>query len=105
MFDWTHTCRLAGPLVVAMLVAGCGDIHSRTDFSAAVQNRSEEEVTKEFGKPVSVDAEDPKRVVWTYAHKTFDTENQDKRDANTLVIFGPGDASGKLKVIAVEFRN
>ncbi len=104
MSNWNHVRSVAASFVLAIFIAGCGDIHSRADFSTAVQSKTEDEVTKQFGKPTTVDAKDPNRVVWTYASKTFDTENQNKRDAKTLVIFGPGDAGGKLKAIAVDFQ-
>ncbi len=104
MSNGKHVRSVAASLVLGIFIAGCGDIYSRADFSTAVQSKAEDEVTKHFGKPTSVDAKDPNRVVWTYTSKTFNTEDQNKRDAKTLVIFGPSEAGGKLKVIAVEFQ-
>ena len=49
--------------------------------------RSEPEVQKQFGKPVSVDSQNPKRVVWTYTGATFNIDKGNARDAKTMVIF------------------
>lgn len=98
------TTRIGNALLIAgaLLLAACGDIHSRSDFSTMVMNKSEEEVKTAAGKPAEIDNSNPDRVVWTYKLETFDVDNGNKRDAKTIVIFekGPG---GKLRVTNVQF--
>ena len=85
----------------SLLLAACGNIFSRTDFTTMVMDKSEEEVKSKAGKPAEIDASNPDHVVWTYKLETFGEGN--KRDDKTMVIFerkGPG---GKLKVTNVQF--
>jgi hypothetical protein len=93
-------------LVTAALsgLAGCGDIHGHEEFSKMVMNRAEADVSKSIGKPAAVDSTNPARVVWTYNNVTYDIENQNKRDARTLVVFAPG-TDGTLKVAEVKYEN
>ena len=50
-----------------------------------------------------MDDSNPAHVTWTYEAKTFDYENNNKRDTKTLVIFERDAATGKLKVTDVKF--
>lgn len=96
----------AAALVIAMLAgSGCGEFYGRSDFSSYVMNKTEEEVVSKVGKADAVDNSNPARVTWTYKGKTFDYENQNKRDAKALVIFQRDGASGKLKVTEVKFES
>jgi len=96
----------AAALVIAMLaLGGCGDIYGRSDFSSFVMGKSEQEVVKMVGKADTVDTSDPAHVTWIYKGKTFDFENQNKRDAQALVIFQPDSTNGKLKVTEVKFQS
>ena len=90
-------------VLVLVLLAGCGNIYSRGDFVGMVMNKSEEEVTKQIGKPSAVDSSNPDRVIWTYTHETFNLENQNTRDARTMVIFEHKGPQGELKVTSVEY--
>lgn len=96
---------LAALLAIAMLVmGGCGEIHSRAEFTTLVTDKSEDEVKKNIGKPASVDTSNPKLVTWTYTGATFDGENKNAQDAKTIVSFAPNPANGKLKVVSVKFN-
>jgi hypothetical protein len=96
----------AAALVIAMVVvSGCGEFFGRSDFSSYVMGKTEAEVIDKVGKAASVDASNPAHVTWTYESKTFDYENQNKRDAKTLVIFERDAATGKLKVTDVKFQS
>jgi hypothetical protein len=98
--------RLTRALALAAAVltlAACGDLYSRTDFTTMVMNKSESEVRKQVGKPSEVDASNPKRVIWTYTNTTFDIDNQNKRDAKTMLILEPNGSGGALMVTNVEF--
>ncbi|OGA54302.1 MAG: hypothetical protein A3F74_13295 [Betaproteobacteria bacterium RIFCSPLOWO2_12_FULL_62_58] len=96
----------AAALVIAMLaLGGCGDMYGRSDFSGFVMGKSEQEVVKMVGKADTVDDSNPARVTWTYKGRTFDFEQQNKRDAKALVIFQRDSADGKLKVTEVKFES
>ncbi len=99
------TTRIGNSLLIAaaLLLAACGNIFSRADFTTMVMDKSEEEVTSKAGKPAEVDATNPGHVVWTYKLETFNNENGNKRDDKTKVIFEPRGPNGKLKVTNVEF--
>lgn len=95
---------LVTALVVPMLmIAGCGDIYSRSDLTTMVMSKSEDEVIKQLGKPSSVDSTNSDRVIWTYTHKTYNLENQNTRDAKTMLIFEHKGTRGALMVTNVEF--
>jgi len=96
----------AAALVFAMLaLGGCGDMYGRSDFTGFVMGKSEQEVVKIVGKADTVDDSNPARVTWTYKGRTFDFENQNKRDAKAVVTFERDSASGKLKVTEVKFES
>jgi|SRR5687767_10191599 hypothetical protein len=99
------TARAAVVLGFSMLaMAGCGDIHSRGEFTTLVTDKSEEEVVKNVGKPASVDASNPARVTWTYKTASYDIARQNARDDKTVVVFAPNPATGKLKAVEVKFN-
>ena len=84
--------------------AGCSDSgHPRGMFTGRVVDKSEDEVTADIGKPESVDKSNPERVRWVYKRKTFDPDNLNTPDAETVLVFKK-DASGKLKVAEVAFN-
>ena len=99
---WKYILRGALVPILALALTACGDIYSREDFTKAVVGKSDDEVSKQFGKPGIVDTSNPKRVVWTYIRETFDLANQNKRDPKTMVIFEQ-QPDGKLVVTKVEF--
>ena len=92
-------------LAIAVLAtAGCGDVYVHEEFDKLTMNKSEAEVQTTIGKPTSVDANNPAHVTWTYYSKTFDIDNQNKRDSKTVLVFEPDPASKKLKVVKVEYQ-
>lgn len=93
--------------VVSSLVfaAGCspgGGGQQRGLFTGYVTDKTEEEVTAKVGKPDSVDASNPNTPRWIYRNKTFDPDNQNQVDKETILIFQK-DASGKFKCTQVVF--
>ena len=105
---FSRTARLlalSAALAFALLGAGCkGDAgHQRGLFSGYVMEKTEEEVTGKVGKPDSVDASNPNVQKWTYKRKTFDPDNLNRVDDETILIFQKDPASGKLKVTQVIF--
>ena len=94
---------VAALLAPILWIAGCGEIYSRGDFTTKVMNKSETDIIKEIGKPSNVDSSNPNRVIWTYTSKTFNIENQNTRDAKTMLIFEHKGTAGALMVTNVEF--
>lgn len=91
-------------MVVTMLViAGCGDIFGHDEFHKLVMNKPETEVVESIGKPAAVDSSNPARVTWTYNSLTYDIENQNKRDSKVVLVLAPDAATGKLKVIEIQY--
>ena len=89
--------RIALVLVVASaaLLAGCiGGTHSRGQFHGYVVGVAAEEIEGRMGKPVAVDASDPKQPRWVYEKKTFDPDNFNQVDQKTTIILERKD--GKL---------
>ena len=89
--------------ILLFIMMGCGQIQGREEFTKAVMNKSEQEVTDAVGKPAAVDASNPARVRWTYNAVTYDIDKQNKRDDKSVVIFAPSAEKGQLKVVGVEF--
>ena len=90
--------RLPGLIVLAsfLVLAGCGaGTHSRGQFHGHVVGATEEEIVSKMGKPVEVDAKDPKSPRWVYKNKTFDPDNFNKVDERTIILF-ERNAEGKL---------
>lgn len=87
---------------LALALSACGDISNREDFATGIKDKTETEVLKYAGKPVSVDSADPARVAWVYKARTFDVQTG-RRDNETDVIFSPG-SDGKLHVADVVFK-
>jgi len=90
---------------ILMAMAGCSGSDGgqpRGLFTGYVTDKSEEEVTAKFGKPDSVDTSTPNTTKWTYKRKTFDPDNQNQVDAETILIFQK-EAGGKMKVTQVIF--
>jgi hypothetical protein len=94
----TTACAIA-----ALALAGCGPVYERSDFLKEVQNKSEAEVQKALGKPASIDASNPDRVVWTYTGESFDLANGNKRDSKQIVVFAR--VGDKLMVTDVQFEH
>jgi hypothetical protein len=98
--------RLAATAVLAagILLAGCSEMVSRTDFAARVKDKSDAEVAKVIGKPSAVDESKPDRVTWTYTSKTFNVDDRNKFDTKAVVVFSKAAANGKLMVTDVQFE-
>ena len=101
--EWMRSARAFALAVAVLMIAACGNIYSRTDFTTMVINKSDEEVVKQVGKPANVDTSNPERVIWTYSHTTFDIDNQNKRDVKATLILERKGTGGALMVTNVEF--
>ena len=54
------------------------------------------------GKPDAVDSSNPNTLKWVYKRKTFDPDNSNQVDNETILIFQK-DKGGKFKVSQVVF--
>lgn len=111
MYEAHWIARIARLLALAvlagLLVTGCGKGgeggHQRGLFVGSVKDKTEEEVAGKYGKPDVVDTANPNTPKWIYKRKTFDPDNQNQVDNETILIFQKYPASGKLKVSEVIF--
>jgi hypothetical protein len=92
----------SGVIVAAVGCSPGGGGQQRGLFVGYVTDKSEEEVTAKVGKPDSVDTSNPNTPKWIYKKKTFDPDNQNQVDNETILIFQK-DASGKFKCTQVIF--
>jgi hypothetical protein len=99
--------RLLGALALAtffLAATGCsGSGHPRGMFTGRVMDKTEDEIVADIGKPESIDKTAADRVKWIYKKKTFDPDNMNTPDAETVLVF-KRDAAGKLKVAEVAFN-
>lgn len=91
---------------LVLLLAGCSGSsggQQRGLFVGYVTDKTEQEVVDKVGKPDSVDASKPNTPRWIYKKKTFDPDNQNQVDNETILIFQK-DSSGTFKVTQVVFN-
>jgi hypothetical protein len=99
---------MKAPLIAAICgvfiaLTACSDGgQQRGLFTGYVTDKTEEEVAGKVGKPDAVDSSNPNTLKWVYKRKTFDPDNQNQVDNETILIF-QRDASGKFKVKQVVF--
>jgi hypothetical protein len=89
-------------VLVLSACSGSGGGQQRGLFVGYVTDKTEEEVVAKVGKPDSVDNSKPNTPRWIYKKKTFDPDNQNQVDNETILIFQK-DSSGKFKVTTVIF--
>ncbi len=92
----------SGLVLAAAACSPGGGGQQRGLFIGYVTDKTEEEVTTKVGKPDAVDASKPNTPRWIYKKKTFDPDNQNQVDPETILIFQK-DASGKFKCTQVVF--
>ena len=92
-------------LIASAMLAGCspGGGYQRGIFTGYVVDSTEEEIVSKIGKPDRIDAADPSAPKWVYNKKTFDPDNQNKADAETIVVFKKDPKTGKLVGAEVQF--
>ena len=88
--------------MIAALLACSEGGQQRGLFTGYVTDKTEEEVIEKVGKPDSVDKSNPNTVKWVYKKKTFDPDNQNQVDNETILLFQK-DKDGKFKVRQVVF--
>ena len=94
---------VAAAFGMVLALTGCSDGgQQRGLFTGYVADKTEEEVVAKVGKPDSIDNSKPNTPRWIYKRKTFDPENLNQVDNETILIFQK-DAAGRLKVSQVIF--
>jgi hypothetical protein len=91
----------AAALVLGACGAGGG--YQRGIFTGYVVDAAEGDIVAKVGKPDSVDATDPNAPKWVYKKKTFDPDNMNKTDEETIVVMKKDPSTGKLTGAEVLF--
>ena len=89
-------------LMMALPACSGGSGQQRGLFQGYVIGKTEEDVVAKVGKPDSIDTSKPDTPRWIYKKKTFDPDNQNQVDNETILIFRK-DATRKFKVTQVIF--
>ena len=99
-----RSLAIAALAAATLVVAACtGSGHTRGMFTGKVMGKTEAEIVAEYGPPTSVDRKNPDGPVLLYTNKTFDPDNSNRPDPETL-IFLAKDKDGKIKAADVSFR-
>jgi hypothetical protein len=90
-------------VLCALLLYGCsGGTHSRGLFEGTVMGQTETAVTERYGKPDTSDVNDDKKHKLTYKTRTFDPDNANRVDTETIVTFEKN-KDGQFVATAVAF--
>lgn len=89
----------------ALALGGCGGAgYSRGVFQGFVVGKTEAEIIDQMGNPSTVDRANPESPVLVYREKTFDADNGNRLDPETLVYLRKDDRSGKVTAYDLGFR-
>ena len=101
----SRSFALALLVSAALVLAGCGQSggYQRGIFTGYVVDTPEDEIISKIGKPDRIDAAESNSPKWVYNKKTFDPDNMNTPDNETILVF-KRDAGGKLKVAEVTFN-
>jgi len=88
-----------------LVIGGCGVSggYQRGIFTGYVVDVAEDDIIAKVGKPDRIDAADSNAPKWVYKKKTFDPDNMNKTDDETIVVMKKDATSGKLKGAEVMF--
>jgi hypothetical protein len=89
-------------LMMGLSACSGGGGQQRALFQGHVTDKTEEDVVAKVGKPDSIDTSRPDTPRWIYRKKTFDPDNQNQVDNETILVFQK-DATGTFKVTRVIF--
>ena len=98
-----RTLGIAFLVVASLALAACQGGHTRGMFSGKVLGKTEAEIIDTYGPPASFDRKNPDSPVIVYTAKTFDPDNSNRPDPETL-IFLAKDKDGKIVAADVSFR-
>jgi hypothetical protein len=75
-------------ILCTLLLVGCNSgTHSRGLFEGTVIGQTEAAVTERYGKPDASDSKDDQKHKLSYKTRTFDPDNANRVDAETIVTF------------------
>lgn len=76
----------------ALALTGCkpGAGHTRGMFSGQVIGKTEAEIVDKYGQPAAADHSRPDMQVLTYKAVTFDPDNENKPDTETVIYLTKG---------------
>lgn len=94
---------LAAATVVTLGACGSGGGYQRGIFTGYVVDVPEADIVAKIGKPDRIDAADTNAPKWVYKKKTFDPDNMNKTDEETIVVMKKDAATGQLKGSEVLF--
>jgi hypothetical protein len=96
--------RSLAVVALTVVIAACsGGGYQRGIFQGYVVNATEEEIVSKIGKPDRIDAADPAAPRWYYAKKTFDPDNMNKVDEQTIVVLKKDPKTGQMRGAEVLF--
>ena len=100
-----RTLAVAVILAASAVIFGCsqGGGHTRGMFAGQVIGKTEAEVIDKYGPPARIDRANEAAPVITYTTKTFDPDNENRTDPETVVYFEK-DKDGKVVATAVSYR-
>jgi hypothetical protein len=92
-------------VAVAVALAACSVEYgqTRSSFQLKVAEKSLDEAISAAGKPTREEDRGPSEKVLVYEKKTFDSENQNAKDARALVTFKKDPTTGQFKYWGIEF--
>jgi hypothetical protein len=96
---------VAALVATTFALAACsGSGHTRGMFTGKVMGKTEAEIVEEYGQPASVDRKSPDSPVLVYTNKTFDPDNSNRPDPETLIFLAKDAKSGKVVAADIAFR-
>ena len=99
-----RSIAIAAVAAVSLVLAACsGSGHTRGMFTGKVMGKTEAEIVAQYGPPTSVDRKNPDSPILLYSNKTFDPDNSNRPDPETL-IFLSKDKDGSVKAADIAFR-
>ena len=94
---------IAALAAVSLALSACGGGHTRGMFQGYVMNKTEAEIIDKLGPPASADRANPERPVLVYKAKTFDPDNSNRIDPETVIYFAKK-SDGRIIAEDVSFR-
>ena len=77
---------IAALAAASIALSACNAGHTRGMFSGKVIGKTEAEIIDTYGQPAIVDRSDPEHPQLVYKAKTFDPDNANRIDPETIVF-------------------
>jgi hypothetical protein len=100
----TRTRALLVAAAAVLVLGACGSGgYQRGIFTGFVVDATEADIVAKIGKPDRIDAAESSAPKWVYKKKTFDPDNMNRTDEETIVVMRKDAATGALKGAEVLF--